>query len=302
MRVISLIPGATEIVAALGAEDSLVAVSHECDYPPRVTTLPRATRSAMDAMLPPGEVDHLVRESTERGDALYDLDESLIESLEPDVIFTQGVCDVCAVRERDVRSLAQRLSRLPKVVSLDSTTLDGVLTDIATVGQTLGMDQEATQLVASLTARMRRVHEHLGEAGAPRPRVVVIEWSDPPYTAGHWVPQMVRCAGGREMLAEEGERSRAVPVAELAAAEPEVVVLAPCGYDVHRAAGEGHRLMRNDGWRWLAGARTWAVDANALFSRPGPRLVAGIETLAAILHPSLFPAPLADRAIELGAP
>jgi iron complex transport system substrate-binding protein len=175
-----------------------------------------------------------------------------------------------------------------------------VLDDVARVAEALGVPGRGEALVGELRARMRAVHETLKAAAAPRPRVAVIEWTDPPYAAGHWVPEMVRRAGGRDVLARAGEHSRVVSLADAAAADPEVVIVAPCGYDAARAAAEARRLRDEPAWRWLRGRAVWAVDANALVSRPGPRLVDGIEAFASIFNPELFDAPAVERAVRIG--
>jgi iron complex transport system substrate-binding protein len=299
MRIVSLLPGATDIVAALGASDELVGHTHECEAPVPASPTPIVTRSAIPAHAPAGEVDRLVRAASERSDALYGLDESLIAALAPDVILTQAVCDVCAVREGDVRALADRLTPIPVVVTLDAGTLDGVMEDIMRVGRALELEGRARALVAGLVERMRRVHIALHQAAAPRPRVAVIEWTDPVFTAGHWVPEMVHRAGGMEVMARAGERSRAVADVDVSSASPDVVVIAPCGYELDRAAEEGRALALRETWRWMTRARVWAVEAKSLLSRPGPGLVTGIETLAAILHPAIFPPPANGRAVLL---
>ncbi len=297
MRVVSLLPGATDIVTALGASEALVGITHECDASD--TRLPRVTRSALDSHGAPGAIDRAVRAADAAGEPLFALDAGRIAALAPDLLLTQALCDVCAVREDDVRAIANRLPNRPGVVTLSATTLEGVLADIATVAAALGIAEHGRELVARLEERMRGVHQRLALAAAPRPRVVVLEWTDPPFAAGHWVPQMVRRAGGVEMLGAPGERSRTVTVEEVAATRPEIVVVAPCGYDVERAAAEGRHLPRLASWSWLQGVRLWAIDANALTSRPGPRLVDGIETLAAIMHSTLFPPPPPSLALEL---
>lgn len=291
MRIISLLPAASEIVAALGAAEELVGVTHACDYPESVAVLPRVTRSAIDAAEPAGAVDRAVREMDAGGEPLFRLDEGAVEALAPDLIITQGICDVCAVAEGDVRELAARLSPAPRVLSLSAATLDEVLDDVQRVGEAIGRGSAAAALVSEGHARMRRVHDALAAAAAPRPRVAVLEWTDPLFAAGHWVPRMVRRAGGVDVLATEGERSRMVSLADVAAARPEVVLVAPCGYDAARAAAAGRALLEEAGASWPPGARAWAIDADALLSRPGPRLVDGVELLARILHPGVFGAP-----------
>jgi iron complex transport system substrate-binding protein len=288
MRVVSLLPSATEIVAALGGMERLVGVTHACDHPAVVASRARVTRTAIDADAAPGTVDAQVRQITSAGAPLYTLLEERIRSLHPDLILTQALCDVCAVMEGDVRALAARLSPEPRVITLSATSLDGVLADIRTVGEALGLADEADELLAGATARMRLVHDTLKAAKAPRPRVAVIEWGDPIYAAGHWVPEMVRRAGGVDVLAKPGDHSVACPVDVVRDADPEVVLIAPCGYDLVRAAAEGERLLDRAEWGWARERRVFAIDANAFVSRPGPRLVDGVELFARLFAPTLF--------------
>lgn len=207
MRVISLLPSATEIVAALGGLEHLVGVTHACDHPPMVDSRVRVTTTAVDGDAAPGEVDAQVRRIFDAGQPLYTLLEDRIRALRPDLLITQALCDVCAVTETDVRALAARLEPPPTVLTLDATSLDGVLDDIARVGAALGLESEAEELLIGARARMRRVHDTLKSAKAPRPRVAVIEWGEPIYAAGHWVPEMVHRAGGVDTLAKRGEHS-----------------------------------------------------------------------------------------------
>ena len=298
-RVLSLLPAATEIVAALGGAAWLVGVTHECDEPASVARLPRVTSSAVDARLTAGAVDAAVRALHEAGAPLFALDRDAIAALGATVILTQRLCDVCAVDERDVRALASRIEPSPAVVTLGATTLDGVLDDLVAVAGALGVPDVGAALVASARDRMRRVHERLKAARAPRPRTAVVEWTDPIFAAGHWVPDMVRRAGGIDVLAVSGEHSRPRTMAELVAADPELLLIAPCGYDIGRAEVEGRRLLADRAWAWASDRRVWAVDGNALVSRPGPRLVDGVETFAAIMAPTLFEMPSGDMARRL---
>ncbi len=288
MRVVSLLPSATEIVAALGGMEHLVGVTHACDHPPMVDSRVRVTRTAVRSDAAPAVVDAQVREITQRGEPLYTLLEDRIRALHPDLMLTQALCEVCAVMETDVRALAARLSPVPRVVTLSATSLDGVLDDIARVGAALGLPDEAEELLVGSRARLRTVHETLNAAKAPRPRVAVIEWGDPIYAAGHWMPEMVRKAGGIDVLAKPGEHSVVVTLEKVRAADPEVIVIAPCGYDLARAVAEGERLLGSDAWAWARGRRVFAIDANAFASRPGPRLVDGVEVLARLFNPSSF--------------
>jgi iron complex transport system substrate-binding protein len=242
----------------------------------------------VNATAAPGVIDAQVREITAAGAPLYTLHEERIRSLHPDLILTQALCEVCAVMETDVRALAARLEPTPRIETLSATTLDGVLEEVARVGVALGLADEAEEFVAGARSRLRAVHERLKGAKAPRPRVAVIEWGDPLYAAGHWVPEMVRRAGGVDVLARAGEHSVIVELAAVRAADPEVILIAPCGYDLHASAAEGGRLLAMAEWAWARGRKVIALDANALVSRPGPRLVDGVEVMARCFNPALF--------------
>lgn len=301
MRIISLLPAATEIVCALGAFDMLVGISHDSDYPPECLHpgISRVTRSTIDSNAPPDEIDRMVRAAGTLGDSLHVLDAEAIARLRPDLIITQGICDVCAIRESDVRVIAESLWNQPRVLSLSADSLEEMLNDIRRVGAAIERSPIAEAFVARLENRLWRVHERLVVASVPRPRVAVLEWTDPIYNAGHWVPQMVRKAGGTEVLARAGERSRVVTMVDVMAAKPDTVIVAPCGYDVERAAAEGAMQMKKQDWSGLARRSVWAMDSGGLLSRPGPRLVDGVETLAEILHPSVFLRPSRARAVRV---
>ena len=297
LRVISVVPAATEIVAALGAADSLVGVSHECVLAAGLAPRPRVTASALGMSESPGEINAQVVAMSRDGAPLFTLLSTEIAALQPDVIITQALCDVCAVSEHDVRALASRLTTPPLIVSIAGSTLDDVFKDIGTIASALDLNATAEQLIASLRARMKEVHEVLSAARAPRPRVAVLEWTDPPFAAGHWVPEMVYRAGGMDVLAVAGQHSRQVAWESLADASPAIVLIAPCGYRVDRAAREGRRLIDRD--PWFEHRTVWAVDACDLVSQPGPRLVDGIETMAAIFNPDLFDTPPVSSAVQL---
>ena len=299
MRVVSFLPSATEIVAALGHLDDVVGVSHECDYPPVVRSREVVTSSALDSRATPGAIDTAVRGFVDEGRALYEVREDRVRALTPDVLVTQVVCDVCAVSEGDVRLLATRLSPRPAVVTLGATTLDGIFDDIRRVADALGAAERADALIDRARARMRAVHETLKAARAPRPRVAVIEWTDPVFAAGHWVPEMVYRAGGIDVLAEPGERSTTRTIEQVRAANPDVILVAPCGFDLGRAATDAERALSTEEWSWARATPAWALDANSFLSRPGPRVVDGIELLARILHPALFGAPSQSAARQL---
>jgi iron complex transport system substrate-binding protein len=301
MRVLSLLPASTEIIAALHAGDSIVGITHECDFPADVVrTLPRVTRSMMNASLTtPREIDEAVRGLSHAGEPLYLLDENAITSLAPDLIVTQALCEVCAVSEIDVRAIAARLPSNPRVVTLSGSTWNGVAEDMRRVGAALGCADASAGVVESLETRIRAVHETLRDARAPRPNVVVIEWTDPIFAAGHWVPELVRRAGGHELMSVAGEHSTVRSVEAIRSARPELLIVAPCGYDAEHAASAARELLAQDEWAWAGEIPVWAVDANSLLSRPGPRLVDGIETLASIMHPDLFPPAPASNAVRV---
>ena len=282
MRIESRVPSATEMLFALGLGDSVVAVTHECDYPPAARALPHLTRSVIPAGLPPGEVDARVREVTGRGEALYELDEETLGALDVDLIVTQALCEVCAVSYDDVRAVAERLPTRPRVISLDPSTLADVLADTQALAGAIGIDERCRELRGELERRLDAVRAAV--AGAEhRPRVLALEWLDPPFVGGHWVPEMIELAGGVDPVGEAGVDSRTVRWGALAAARPEAVVVMPCGLtaaeSADQAADHAELLAR------LGAADVWAVDAAATFSRPGPRLVEGVELLAHLLHP-----------------
>lgn len=295
MRVISLLPAATEMVAVLGAAELLVGVTHECDHPPLVRQLPRMTGTAIDVSADPEVVDAQVRAVAAAGAPLFTLDAAALLDARPDLILTQALCDVCAVSEGDVRAIAARCAPIPTLITLAATTLDGVLAEVARVGEAIGRGAAATAWRETATGRLRAVHETLKAARAPRPRVAVIEWSDPLYAAGHWVPEMVRRAGGIDVLATPGAHSVPVTLEAIRTADPDLILVAPCGYDLSRAVTEAHRLRGDPAWAWARDRRWAALDANALLSRPGPRLIEGIEAIAHAVAPALLPPPPTDH-------
>src|SRR4051812_31410938 len=294
MRIASLVPSATEMLFALDLGDSVVAVTHECDYPAGVEQLPHLTRSVIPPGLSSAEIDAEVRLRTGEGKALYELDEDTLDELDVNLIVTQAVCEVCAVSFDDVRAVAERLPTQPEVISLDPSTLGEVLADVPRLAAAAGADDAGEQLAAEAGERLEAVERAVDDA--PRPRVAALEWLDPLFIGGHWVPQMIELAGGDDMLGLPGERSRTAEWAELEAAAPEVIVSMPCGYYAEQAAAE--TMQQRDRLAPL-GAKVFAVDAAAYFSRPGPRLVDGVELLGHLLHPELVPAPPSRRSIEL---
>jgi iron complex transport system substrate-binding protein len=279
VRIASLVPSATEMLFALGLGDSVVAVTHECDYPPEAKDKPHITRSVITERLDPADIDREVRERTSRGEALYELDRWALEELSVDLIVTQAVCEVCAVSYEDVLAVAEELPTQPQVISLDPSTIGEVLGDVSRLAQAAGVPEAGERLADALGERLEDVE--LAFAGDPRPRVAALEWLDPIYIGGHWVPQMIELAGGEDVLGLPGERSRTSSWQELEAAAPDVVLVMPCGLYKDEAATEAERHA--DELRRV-GARVVPVDAAAHFSRPGPRLVDGVELLADVLH------------------
>lgn len=291
MRVVSLLPSATEMVHFAGAGGALVGVTHECDYPSGVEKLPHLTSSKIDQSMTSAQIDAAVeRHMTEEG-SLYALDAELLEKLGPDLILTQGLCDVCAVSTNLVERAVARMKGEPEILTVNPTSLRDVLDDAVRIGDALGRGDETREKVAALARRFAGVEGAV--AVLPRPRVGCIEWLDPPFSAGHWVPEMVGIAGGEEVFARPREPSRRLSWDEVFEAAPEVLVLMPCGFDADRAIEEARRVLPGlPGWGDLPAVRegrVWAVDANSYFSRPAPRLVDGVEILARLLHPEAFP-------------
>jgi len=292
MRIVSLLPSSTEIVCLLGLEENLVGVSHECDFPPRVSKLPRVVRSDFDpAALSQAEIDEKVRAAMKAGRAVCEVDEALLASLSPDLVLTQELCDVCAVPLASATAAAEKVACPPRVLSLHAHALDDVLRDIGRVGEATSTSETAARVVAELTARLDRVDQALAGISR-RPRVAALEWLDPLMASGHWVAEMIRRAGGEDFLGRDREPSVCVPWADFLRYAPETVLLMPCGFDVERSARDVSLLVSRTGWAALpavAAGQIYAVHGGAYFNRPGPRLVDGVEILAEILHPEIFP-------------
>jgi iron complex transport system substrate-binding protein len=285
MRIVSLVPHATELLFALGLGDQVVAVTHECDFPPAARDRPKITSDRLAPDLSAGAIDAAVRELTERGEAIYALDERRLRALEPDLIVTQELCPVCAVSYEEVVDVASAIPSSPRVVALDPKTLGESFADARTIAEATGARDAALDLVARQRLRVDAVR--VAVRGAPPVPVAALEWLDPVFVAGHWTPQLVELAGGRDVLGFPGEPSQRSTWEAVAAARPEVVVCMPCGYDAERARDEA--LDFADELRTLGARRVVAVDASAYFSRPGPRLVDGLELLAHLLHPDRVP-------------
>jgi iron complex transport system substrate-binding protein len=296
MRIVSLVPSATEMLFALGLGDDLVAVTHECDFPAETAELPKVTRNALPDDLSSREIDAAVKERTLRGESIYELDIELLASLEPELIVTQALCTVCAVSYDDVRSIAEELDSRPQVISLDPSTVGEVLGDARTLAQVTGCRDAAAALVREAAQRID--HVRVATRRRKRPRVAALEWLDPPFAAGHWTPQLIEYAGGEDVLGLPGEHSEERTWDEIRAVQPDVVIVMPCGYDASLAYREAE--MHQDELASLGAGEVVAVNAAAYFSRPGPRIVDGLELLAHILHPEAFPeAPAEALTIEL---
>lgn len=297
MRIVSLVPSATEMLFALGLGGGVVGVTHECDYPPAAAELPQLTRTVLPAGLGAGEIDAAVKEVVGEGRALYTLDEERLAELEPDLIVTQAVCEVCAVSYEDVVTVAARLRGPPEVLQQDPSTLGEVLEDLTRMGDAAGIERRARRVRGELEGRLEAVRSAV--EGETRPRVLALEWLDPPFLGGHWVPEMIALAGGEDVIGKAGQKSPQVEWEQLLDLEPDVVVAMPCGWylDDSRAQALAHRERLES----LGARQVFAVDAASTFSRPGPRLVDGVELLAHLFHPELVQAPEGIGFAELTA-
>lgn len=281
MRIVSLLPSTTEILFAVGAGDDVVGVTFECDHPAEARDRTIVSSTSMPAGLSPVEIDAYVAAAVARGEDLYRLDAGALAGLDADLVVTQDLCAVCAVDVTVVDDALAHLGCTADVLTFDPHTVSEVLESIVTLGSAVGRGPAAEELVADLRARLDVVRRQVAARTGPRPRVVVLEWTDPPYAPGHWIPEMVELAGGDCVLGAAGEKSTRVPWAAVEGARPDVVVVAPCGYDRAGAEAQAQRLVA-DG-RIPQGVGVHAVDADAMWARPGPRIVDGVEELAAVL-------------------
>jgi iron complex transport system substrate-binding protein len=290
MRIVSLLPSATEILFAIGAGDDVAAVTHECDYPPEALWLPKVTSSAAPSLEDPGAIDRHVRAASHAGSSLYRLDTELLERLQPDLIVTQELCPVCAVSYDVVERAAKRLRSDPRIVSLEPSSLDDVLSNIAFLGEVTGHMEDAQKVLAGLRSRilalshfiLRQAAESKGQDDNAL-RTLVLEWTDPPMSAGHWIPELIERAGGTPVLANPGANSRRLEWSEIVSADPQAIVVAPCGFDLAATQRAIDRLESVPAWRKLSACRAGrvlAMDGNAYLSRPGPRLVDSAEIIA----------------------
>ncbi len=298
MRIVSLLPSATEIICELGLGPQLVGVSHECDYPPEVLRIPKVTSSVIPKDAPSAEIDGLVRVHLQTSKALYMLDLDLLESLRPDCIVTQALCDVCAVSSDDVEAAVCSLPGSPTVINLEPSRLEDVFDTIELVGEAAGIHATAKSKVAELKSRVAAVATRTAKKIASRPRVALLEWIDPPFNAGHWNPQLVDLAGGIDCLGNGGMPSRTLDWLEIETAAPEVLFIACCGYSLQRTLADLPILTQQPGWTKLPSTqsgRVYVFDGSAYFSRPGPRSDDSLELLAHALHPHIHAVPNSDK-------
>ena len=292
MRIVSLLPSATEIICELGLRDQLVGVTHECDWPRSVLELPKVTNTLIPVDATSAEIDAMVRERMGQQSALYTLDMDALERLQPDLIVTQALCDVCAVAEAEVKSAACKLASLPGVVNLEPETLDEVFDAIGAVARATKREREGDAAVARLRERVERVVSKAKSLA--RPRVALLEWLDPPFSTGHWNPELVRLAGGIDELGQEGKKSVTLQWEKIVAYRPEVVVISCCGFTIERTLQEVGVLANVAGWEDIPAVRdgrVWVTDGASYFSRPSQRLVDSLELLAHVIHPAVFALP-----------
>jgi iron complex transport system substrate-binding protein len=300
MRIVSLLPSATEILFALGLGDQVVGVSHECDFPPAARSKTVVVHSRIPQGIGPVEIDRLVREFTERGESIYGVDGELLRRLAPDLIVTQDLCSVCAASPEDLAAVLATFDHRPEVLSLDPLDLGDVWRDILWVGDETMRGHEAERVLESIGARLAAIENEIAQT-VRRPRVAFLEWLQPIYVGGHWIPEMVELAGACDIFGEMRKPSFRISLEEVIAAQPEIVVVAPCGYNAEQARAEYASVSFPREWREIPAVRNnqvFHVDANAFFSRPGPRLVTGLEILAKLFHPGLSVSREAERALQ----
>ena len=298
VRIVSLVPSATEIVCALGLTNALVGISQDCDFPPEIRGRPVLSAAIIEPAESSILTDRRIRQAVHNGQSVYHLDAAALARLAPDLILTQELCAVCAPSYTLVERAAKLLPGQPQVLSLEPTSLSDVLANILLVGRMAGRQRRAEALVERLRARIETVRGH---AVPLRPRVACLEWLDPLYAGGHWIPEMVDAAGGLDVLGEAGGPSRLVSWEAVLGARPEILVLMPCGFDIRRTRAELHRLTGRPDWVDLPavrGSRVYLTDASAYFNRPGPRLVNGLEILATAIHPEIFRASLPEGSLD----
>ena len=302
MRIVSLLPSTTEIVCALGLESELVGITHECDYPATIGDKPRLTKSRIShETMTSVEIDHAVRSQLDGHGSIYDLDDARLRELKPDLILTQELCEVCAVSYKTVRQAARAFESDVKVVSLEPNTIDDIFANIRMVGELTARTTQADTLIDDLSARLERVREKSSTL-TNRPRTLMLEWLEPPFAPGHWVPEQVAIAGGDHAFGKAGKPSVTTTAEEIRDYAPEVIVLIPCGYYKEDILRQLPQARLPEGWNDLPASKSnqiWATDATSYFSRPGPRVVDGVEILSRILHPEIFGSPTKDEAVRV---
>ncbi len=313
LRIVSLLPSATEIVCVLGLEENLVGITHECDYPLSITGKPPLTKSRIShETMSSAEIDHAVRSNLDGHGSIYDLDEKLLADLKPDLIVTQELCEVCAVSYKTVQKAAKMYVADAQVISLEPNTIEDIFENIKTVGELCGVSEKAETVVADLQNRLNKIQERIRENetnpkfqipnSKSNPRVFMLEWLEPPFAPGHWVPEQVEIAGGIALLGEAGKKSLATTYAAIYESQPEIIVLIPCGYYTKDIVRQLEQTRFPANWRELPAVKDnniWAMDASAYFSRPAPRVVDGAEILAKIFHPDIFGEPGEWEAIRV---
>lgn len=302
MRIVSLLPSATEILCAIGLQDEIVAVTHECDFPTEISALPKITSSRIShETMTSREIDHAVRRQLDGHGTIYNLDTQMLSALKPDLVVTQELCDVCAVSYQTVNNAVRLFSADSKIVSLEPNSIADVFSTILTVGEMTGRSPEAKALTADLIRRLNSLATGTKDL-QNRPTVMMLEWLDPPFAPGHWVPEQVTAAGGIPVLASPGQPSRTIDYQDVADADPEFLIFVPCGYYIADIIRQLGHVQFPAGWQKISAIQqgnVWAVDATSYFSRPGPRLVIGAEILAKILHPGIFGPPAIAEAARI---
>lgn len=302
MRIVSLLPSTTEIVCSLGLEAALVGITHECDFPSSIAGKRRLTSSRIShERMTSAEIDHAVRSQLDGHGSIYDLDEAKLRELKPDLILTQELCEVCAVSYKTVERAARMFDAEVKVVSLEPNTIADIFDNVRLVGQLTARTTEAEQLISHLNSRLDRIREATAQTDQ-RPRTLMLEWLEPPFAPGHWVPEQVAIAGGDQAFGKAGQRSVTTTAEEIRDYAPEVIVLIPCGFYKEDILRQLPSARLPEGWNDLPAVRrgeVWATDATSYFSRPGPRVVEGVEILARILHPEIFGSPNDKQAVRV---
>ena len=289
MKLVSFLPSATEILYELGVGDQVLAVTHECNYPTEAMTKPRVIHSSFDPQkMSSQEIDNKVMELVDAGKDIYIIDEQVLKKANPDLIVAQGICEVCSPYTREINKAVTLLGGKPEVLVLDPKNLDGILENIIEVGNKVGKQEKAKDFVIKLQKRIDYIQN---TPKVSRPKILCIEWLDPFFSAGHWIPQMVEIAGGVNGISSTGDRSRKIQIDEMISFDPDIVILMPCGFDVNRTLVEYEKLLENSKWKKIKAVsrgEVYAVNANEYFSKPGPRTVTGLEILAKIIHPDTF--------------